>query len=210
MLCIPGRGHSVPTVTELIFVRAQCFTNFPITAIYALRTITGSSYSCESAVFYQLSYESNLHFADNNWIFTNFPIKAIYASWTITGSSYCPQSVNCCNRKVGKTLRSHKNQFGDRGNPMTPDQDAQHLLVSRICGRWLENPVSNCPCISRREVFDKREDTVSYPVNGQDSNPRSELTFVRAQCFTNFSIKTIHALRTITGSSYCPQSVNLL
>jgi hypothetical protein len=26
MLRILGRGHSVPTVTELIFVRAQCLT----------------------------------------------------------------------------------------------------------------------------------------------------------------------------------------
>jgi hypothetical protein len=26
MLRILGRGHSVPTVTEFIFVRAQCFT----------------------------------------------------------------------------------------------------------------------------------------------------------------------------------------
>jgi hypothetical protein len=36
MLRILGRGHSVPTVTELIFVRAQRFTNFAIKAIYAL------------------------------------------------------------------------------------------------------------------------------------------------------------------------------
>jgi hypothetical protein len=27
MLRILGRGHSVPTVTELIFVRAQCLTS---------------------------------------------------------------------------------------------------------------------------------------------------------------------------------------
>ena len=47
--------------------------------------------------------------------FTNFAIKAIYALRTGTGSSSCPQSVNCFYGKVGKTLRSHKNQFGDRG-----------------------------------------------------------------------------------------------
>jgi hypothetical protein len=35
MLRILGRGRSVPTVTELIFVRAQRFTNFDIKAIYA-------------------------------------------------------------------------------------------------------------------------------------------------------------------------------
>jgi hypothetical protein len=41
MLHILGRGRSVPTVTELIFVGAQRFTNFAIKAIYALRTGTG-------------------------------------------------------------------------------------------------------------------------------------------------------------------------
>jgi hypothetical protein len=41
MLRILGRGHSVPTVTELIFVRAQRFTNFAIKTIYVLRTGTG-------------------------------------------------------------------------------------------------------------------------------------------------------------------------
>ena len=42
MLRILGRGHSVPTVTELIFVRAQRFTNFTIKSIHDLRTATGS------------------------------------------------------------------------------------------------------------------------------------------------------------------------
>jgi hypothetical protein len=51
---------------------------------------------CESAAFYQLFYKSNLRFADNNWI------------------------LNCFYSKVCKTLCSHKNQFGDRGNRMTP------------------------------------------------------------------------------------------
>jgi hypothetical protein len=46
MLRILGRGHSVPTVTELIFVRAQCFSNFTIKAFCTSRnnncgTITG-------------------------------------------------------------------------------------------------------------------------------------------------------------------------
>ncbi len=36
MLRILGRGHSVPTVTELIFVRAQCFTNFATKAFCTL------------------------------------------------------------------------------------------------------------------------------------------------------------------------------
>ncbi len=37
MLLILGQGHSVPTDTELIFVRAQCFTNCAIKAFYASR-----------------------------------------------------------------------------------------------------------------------------------------------------------------------------
>jgi hypothetical protein len=41
MLRILGRGRSVPTVTELIFVGVQSFTNFAIKAIYAWRTGTG-------------------------------------------------------------------------------------------------------------------------------------------------------------------------
>ena len=43
MLLILGRGNSVLTITELIFVRAQCFTNFVIKAIYDVWTTTGSS-----------------------------------------------------------------------------------------------------------------------------------------------------------------------
>ena len=37
MLRILGRGHSVPTVTELIFVRAQCINHFAIKAFCTLR-----------------------------------------------------------------------------------------------------------------------------------------------------------------------------
>ena len=37
MLRILDWGHSVPTVTELTFVRAQWFTNFAIKAFYTLR-----------------------------------------------------------------------------------------------------------------------------------------------------------------------------
>jgi hypothetical protein len=48
---ILGRGHSAPTVTELIFVRAQRLNHFAIKAIYAL--------------------------CNNNWI----NLKAIYALW---------------------------------------------------------------------------------------------------------------------------------
>jgi hypothetical protein len=52
MLRILGRGHSVPTVTDLILVRAQCLTNFAIKAFCTSRgTITGSSYcSARSAI----------------------------------------------------------------------------------------------------------------------------------------------------------------
>ncbi len=52
----------------------------------------------------------------------------------------------------------------------------------------------HCLCSSRREHWQAGGST-SYPANGQGSNPRSELTFVRAQCFTNFSIKVIYTLR---------------
>ena len=41
MLRILGRGHSVPTVTELIFVRAQCLTNFAIKAFCTSRNKVG-------------------------------------------------------------------------------------------------------------------------------------------------------------------------
>jgi hypothetical protein len=38
MLRILGRSHSVPTVTELIFVRAQCFNHLATKAFCTLRT----------------------------------------------------------------------------------------------------------------------------------------------------------------------------
>ena len=44
MLRILGRGHSVPTVTELIFVRAQCLTILLFKHFALCGTITGSSY----------------------------------------------------------------------------------------------------------------------------------------------------------------------
>jgi hypothetical protein len=44
MLCILGRGRSVPTVTELIFVRAQCITILVLKHFALCGTITGSSY----------------------------------------------------------------------------------------------------------------------------------------------------------------------
>ncbi len=53
----------------------------------------------------------------------------------------------------------------------------------------------HCPYVSRRENWQEGGST-SYPVNGQDSNLRSELTFVRSHRFTNFLIKGICALRT--------------
>jgi hypothetical protein len=42
MLRILGRGHSVPTVTELIFVRAQCLTILLFKHFALCGTITGS------------------------------------------------------------------------------------------------------------------------------------------------------------------------
>ncbi len=44
MLCILVRGRSVPTVTELIFVRAQCLTILILKNFALFGTITGSSY----------------------------------------------------------------------------------------------------------------------------------------------------------------------
>jgi hypothetical protein len=44
MLCILGRGRSVPTVTKLIFVRAQCLTILLLKHFALCGTITGSSY----------------------------------------------------------------------------------------------------------------------------------------------------------------------
>jgi hypothetical protein len=43
MLRILGRGHSVPTVTELIFVREQCLTILLFKHFALCGTITGSS-----------------------------------------------------------------------------------------------------------------------------------------------------------------------
>jgi hypothetical protein len=43
MLRILGRGRSVPTVTELIFVRAQCLTILLLKHFALCGTITGSS-----------------------------------------------------------------------------------------------------------------------------------------------------------------------
>ena len=45
MLRILGRGHSVPTVTELIFVRAQCLTILLQKHFALCGTITGSALS---------------------------------------------------------------------------------------------------------------------------------------------------------------------
>ena len=44
------------------------------------------------------------------------------------------------------------------------------------------------------------------PCPGQDSNPRSTLTFVRARCINHFAIKAFCTCGTITGSSYCSES----
>jgi hypothetical protein len=43
MLRILGRGRSVPTVTELIFVRAQCLTILLLKHFALCGTITGSA-----------------------------------------------------------------------------------------------------------------------------------------------------------------------
>jgi hypothetical protein len=68
MLRILGRGHSVPTVTELIFVRAQCLTNFAIKAFCTSRNNNWSSYCsakckmllCQSWLRTALSQSSTL------------------------------------------------------------------------------------------------------------------------------------------------------
>ena len=44
MLRILGRGHSVPTVTELIFVRGQCFNHFAIKAVCTSRNDNYDNY----------------------------------------------------------------------------------------------------------------------------------------------------------------------
>ena len=62
------------------------------------------------------------------------------------------------------------------------------------------NASVHCPCASRREHWQAGGST-SYPAFGQDSNPRLELTMVRAQRFADFAIKVIYALRTTTGAS---------
>jgi hypothetical protein len=80
MLRILGRGRSVPTVTELIFVRAQCFTNFAIKAFCTLR--------------------------NNNWI-SILLLKHFALCGTKLDPVIVPQSAKCFNGKIGKTLRSH-------------------------------------------------------------------------------------------------------
>jgi hypothetical protein len=106
--------------------------------------------------------------------------------------------------KVGKTLRSHKNQFGDWG-PNDPGlgcvTSARLPNMRPVVGK----SSVHCPCASRREHW-QAGGSSSYPANGQDSNPRSELIFVRTQRFTNFATKAIYDLRTVTGSGPCPSS----
>jgi hypothetical protein len=46
MLRILVRGHSAPTVTEMIFVRAKRLNHFAIKAFYARGTKTGSVFVC--------------------------------------------------------------------------------------------------------------------------------------------------------------------
>jgi len=70
----------------------------------------------------------------------------------------------------------------------------------RTCVRWLENPVSIVR-VPQGGKIDKREVQPHTPHSARTRKSRSELTFVRAQRFTNFAIKVIYALRTITGSS---------
>ncbi len=85
MLRILDRGHSVPTVTELIFVRAQCFTNFGTKAFCTLR--------------------------NNNWIQLLFPKEQ--NAFVAKLVKHCldpvivPQSAKCFCSKIGKALRSH-------------------------------------------------------------------------------------------------------
>jgi hypothetical protein len=87
MLRILGRGRSVPTVTELIFVRAQCFYQCAIKAFCTLRTC---NWICESAVLLPVCYKSILHFADLQLD----PVAS-------------PQSAKCFYSTLVKALRSH-------------------------------------------------------------------------------------------------------
>ena len=88
---------------------------------------------CGSAAFYQSCCLSIDAVRNNNW-----------------SSSYCSAQRRCLNSTIGKTLRSHKNQFGDRGNRMTPA--GMHVrrrkgACSRayICDRWLKPSVRAPP-----------------------------------------------------------------
>jgi hypothetical protein len=127
---------------------------------------------------------------------------------------------------VVKALRSHKNQFCDRGQPNDPGLGCTTIACVPNMRPMAGKSSIRCPCISR-ELWQSGGFT-SYP--GQESNPRSELTFVRTQRLNHFAIKAICALRTATGfstqrvnhyaikaicalrtateSSCCPQSAN--
>ncbi len=82
MLRILGRGHSVPTVTELIFVRAQRFTNFVTKAFCTLR--------------------------NNNWIQLLFrKVQNAFVAKLVKDPVIVQQSAKCFCSKIGKALRSH-------------------------------------------------------------------------------------------------------
>jgi hypothetical protein len=53
----------------------------------------------------------------------------------------------------------------------------------RTCGRCLENPVSTVRT-SQEGKIEKEGGSTSYPEFGQDSKPRSELTFILLNTFS--------------------------
>ncbi len=71
---ILGRGHSAPTVIDLIFCESVVLNHFAIKAFCTLRTITGSI----------------LHFADNNWIqLLSAKCKMLFtAKWLSTDNNW--------------------------------------------------------------------------------------------------------------------------
>ena len=109
--------------------------------------------------------------------FANFAIKAITECGTVTGSSYCSAFRNCFFGKVGRRIPLTKIKSVTVGGRMTRYDlglgcatSARLLIMRPVAGN------SSCLCASR-ELWQSGGLT-SCP--GQDSNPRSDLTFVRA------------------------------
>jgi hypothetical protein len=105
--------------------------------------------------------------------------------------------------KVGKTLCSHKYQFGDRGDPTTPTARIRNICSSPkyVTGGW----IIQCPIVRAPPGgnIGKREDIVSYPWTVRTRTHGQNWHLWERSVFTNFAIKAIYALRTATGSSWC-------